>query len=132
MSHKLVKCLPFNEVDFLRFPYANCNELNRTLFDVEAKIFSFDVIGGSKHKQIDNRAFPVITSGRLLLIIDQNINTHFFVLFYPLAYPYQDDNSVAAATADGGNPYSSPLLELYFFACLKKLSSFCLVYERSG
>lgn len=41
-----------------------------------------------------------------------NKSTHFFVLFYPLAYPYQDDNSVAAATADGGNPCSSPLLEL--------------------
>jgi hypothetical protein len=39
-------------------------------------------------------------------------DTHFLILFYPLAYPYQDDNSVAAATADGGNPYSSPLLFL--------------------
>lgn len=46
--------------------------------------------------------------------------THFFVLFYPLAYPYQDDNSVAAATADGGNPYSSPLLELFFAGVLLK------------
>lgn len=40
------------------------------------------------------------------------VATYFSVLFCPLAYPYQDDNSVAAATADGGNPYSSPLLEL--------------------
>lgn len=82
MSHKLVKCLPFNEVDFLRFPYANCNELNRTLFDVEAKIFSFDVIGGSKHKQIDDRAFPVTTSGRLLSVIKTLILTFLFCFIH--------------------------------------------------
>lgn len=46
-------------------------------------------------------------------IRSKGLRTYFCFLFCPWAYPYQDDNSVAAATADGGNPYSSPLLELF-------------------
>lgn len=39
--------------------------------------------------------------------------TYVSVWSYPLAYPYWDDNFVAAATDD--NPGSSPLLELLCF-----------------
>lgn len=92
--------------------------------------FSFDV---TRVANKQTRVFPQTTSGKYLSIGTETAtsNTHFFVLFYPLAYPYQDDNSVAAATADGGSPYSSPLLELLLRPVKKLKLFFVSSIERS-